>query len=72
MMQGDFATMSGDFSADPVRHVEAPTPSPEIEARLEDLREAIREGIDSGESIPGKTVFGQLERRAAELVARPH
>ncbi len=42
----------------------------ELEQRRQGLREDIRDGMNSGESIPGDEVFERLERRAAELAAR--
>jgi putative addiction module CopG family antidote len=42
----------------------------ELESRRKGLREDIREGMNSGESIPGDEVFERLEQRAAELAAR--
>jgi putative addiction module CopG family antidote len=33
----------------------------------EDLKQAIRAGVDSGPAISAGQVFGQLERRAAEI-----
>lgn len=42
----------------------------DIEQRLQQLREQIQEGIDSGPSIPGEEVFARLELRAQELARR--
>jgi putative addiction module CopG family antidote len=39
----------------------------DFESRRKRLREDVREGINSGESIPGEGVFERLERRTAEL-----
>jgi|GEM_PF-328643 len=39
----------------------------EVEERRKRLREDIRDGMNSGDSIPGDEVFARLERRAAEL-----
>jgi putative addiction module CopG family antidote len=43
----------------------------EFEQRRKNLRNDILEGMNSGESIPGNEIFERLERRAAELAARP-
>jgi putative addiction module CopG family antidote len=43
----------------------------DIEQRRKNLRDDILEGMNSGDSIPGDEVFKRLERRAAELAARP-
>jgi putative addiction module CopG family antidote len=43
----------------------------DFEQRRKNLRDDILDGMNSGESIPGDEVFERLERRAAELAARP-
>ena len=43
----------------------------DIEQRRKTLRDDILDGMNSGDSIPGDEVFKRLERRAAELAARP-
>ena len=43
----------------------------EFEQRRKNLRDDILDGMNSGESIPGDEVFERLERRTAELAARP-
>jgi putative addiction module CopG family antidote len=43
----------------------------EFEQRRTRFRDDILDGMNSGESIPGDEVFERLERRAAELAARP-